>query len=250
MASGPAKTKKLAATPDALSNPSQTTTRQSRVRAREGEIIAAARGVFSTKGYAKATMAMIAREAKVADGTLYTYFENKDALARAVISDFYARLTQTAQAGVDARRTTHTRLEFLARHHLTSIIDERGIMEMLPLMTSDLSNYAGSDIYTLNKTYVAVFDHLIREGRASGDIAGDIDVAVLRDIFFGALDYGAKSLLMRAVRGAVRKADMNRLIDRLVGMILGVKSPSGSLVDRLETITEQLEATLIRIEKA
>jgi len=249
MASGPVKTTKMAAAPDALLTAASPSTRQSRVQERVGVIITAARGVFSQHGYGKATMAMIAREASVADGTLYTYFENKDALARAVVADFYARLTETAQAGVETRRTTRTRLDFLARHHLTSIMEERGIIEMLPLLTSDMTTYAGSEIYRFNKTYVAVFDALVREGRASGDIAGDVDVAVLRDIFFGALDYGAKSLLVRSLRSENSKADITRLVDRLVGMIIGTKSAAGSLTDRLENVVDRLEAAVKSTER-
>ena len=72
MASGPAETKQMAAAPDALLSSQFPSTRQSRVKEREDAIITAARGIFSTHGYAKATMAMIARDAGVADGTLYT----------------------------------------------------------------------------------------------------------------------------------------------------------------------------------
>lgn len=248
MASGPAKTNQMAAGFDALSTHPAPTTRQFRVRQREDAIIAAARGVFSNHGFAKATMAMIAREAGVADGTIYTYFENKDALAKGVIADYYARLTQTAQEGVETRRTTRTRLSFLARHHLTSIMEERGIIEMLPLLVSNLSDYPESEIYTFNKTYVAVFDGLIREGRAVGDIASDEDVAVLRDIFFGALDYGAKSHLMRSSRKGGHKADATRLVDRLVNMILGSTEATSTLADRLESVADRLEASLKKAE--
>ena len=241
MASESVETTNMAAGSDALSS---STTRQSRVRRREGAIISAARSVFTVHGYAKATMAMIAREAGVADGTLYTYFENKDALARGVIADYYARLTDTAKRGVESRRTTHTQLDFLARHHITSIIEERGIIEMLPLLTSSLSDYSEDELYGLNKTYVAVFDAIIREGRASGDIPGDADVAVLRDIFFGALDYGARSSLMRSSRKGARKADVTRLVDRLVGMIIGTSASAGSLADRLEAVADRVEAAL------
>jgi len=241
MASEPVETTQLAAGSDAMSS---STTRQSRVRKREDAIISAARNVFTEHGYAKATMAMIAREAGVADGTLYTYFENKDALARGVIADYYARLTATAKDGVDSRRTTRTRLDFLARHHITSIMEERGIIEMLPLLRSSLRNYSQDELYGLNKTYVAVFDGLIRDGRASGDIPGDADVAVLRDIFFGALDYGAKSSLMRSSGKDARKADVTRLVDRLVGMIIGTNTSSGSLADRLEAVVDRVETAL------
>lgn len=244
MASEPVETRNMAAGSDALSSPN---TRQSRVRKREDAIISAARIIFTQHGYAKATMAMIAREAGVADGTIYTYFENKDALARGVIADYYARLTDTARQGVETRRTTRTRLDFLARHHITSILEERSIIEMLPILISNVSNYSEQELYNLNKTYVAVFDSVIRDGRASGDIPGDADVAVLRDIFFGALDYGAKSSLMRTSGHAARKADITRLVDRLVAMIVGTKTSTASLADRLETLTDRLETALKQI---
>jgi len=246
MASEPAETTHMAASSDALSSPK---TRQSRVRKREDAIISAARNVFTTLGYGKATMAMIARDAGVADGTLYTYFENKEALARAVIADYYARLTQTAKQGVETRRTTRTRLDFLARHHITSILEERGIIEMLPVLTSSLTEYSQTELYDLNKTYVAVFDNLIREGRANGDIPGDADVGVLRDIFFGALDYGAKSSLLRSSRKTGRKADITRLVDRLVGMIVGSNASTGSLAERLEAVADRVEDALNKLEK-
>lgn len=249
MASGPAETTQAATDSDALSSSNPTPqTRQTRVRRREGAIISAARNMFVTHGYAGTTMAMIAREAGVADGTLYTYFENKDALARGVISDFYKRLTESSQKGVDGRRTTRTKLDFLARHHLGQVMDERGIIEMLPALTTSLSDYAGSELYRLNKTYVAVFDRIVREGRACGDIPGDADVSVLRDIFYGALDYGGKSLMMRSLRDGVRKADMTRLVDRLVGMIVGTSSSARSVADRLEIAADRLEASLKQVE--
>jgi len=123
-------------------------------------------------------------------------------------------------------------------------MEERGIIEMLPLLRSSLRDYSEDELYSLNKTYVAVFDGVIRDGRASGDIPGDADVAVLRDIFFGALDYGAKSSLMRSSRKGARKADITRLVDRLVGMIVGTSTSSGSLADRLEAVVGRVEIAL------
>jgi hypothetical protein len=101
----------------------------------------------------------------------------------------------------------------------------------------------------LNKTYVAVFDGLIRDGRAQGDIPGDADVAVLRDIFFGALDYGAKSSLIRSSQPAARKADITRLVDQLVAMIVGSNVSTPSLADRLEAVASRVETALNQMEK-
>ncbi|GAB6905516.1 Transcriptional regulator, TetR family [Desulfosarcina cetonica] len=47
---------------------------------RRQQILVAAKRVFSDKGFSKATMDDIAREAELSPGTLYLYFKNKDEL--------------------------------------------------------------------------------------------------------------------------------------------------------------------------
>ena len=75
---------------------------------RRQSILAAARQVFRAKGYAGATVAMIAQAAQLATGTLYLYFTGKDALYIELLTEGYELLeqrlrTQAAQNG-DARR--------------------------------------------------------------------------------------------------------------------------------------------------
>src|SRR5262247_4151427 len=47
---------------------------------RRDHILDAATRVFAARGFNVATVRDVAREAGVADGTIYNYFENKDAL--------------------------------------------------------------------------------------------------------------------------------------------------------------------------
>lgn len=61
------------------------TLREKAVRIRRDHIIEAATRVFASKGYHRATIRDIAREAGVADGTIYISFENKAALLLAVL---------------------------------------------------------------------------------------------------------------------------------------------------------------------
>jgi AcrR family transcriptional regulator len=49
-------------------------------RRRRQQIMVAAKRVFSVKGFSKATMEDIAKEAELSPGTLYLYFKNKDEL--------------------------------------------------------------------------------------------------------------------------------------------------------------------------
>ncbi|AUX45768.1 TetR family transcriptional regulator [Sorangium cellulosum] len=54
-------------------------------------IAAAALTVFARKGYESATMAEIARAARISTGNIYRYYENKDALFYAVVDEGFAR---------------------------------------------------------------------------------------------------------------------------------------------------------------
>lgn len=54
-------------------------------RARRAQIIEAAARVFAQKGFRRATTREVAREAGISEGTIYNYFEDKDALLMAIL---------------------------------------------------------------------------------------------------------------------------------------------------------------------
>jgi len=55
------------------------------VRARREQIVGAATRVFAEKGFRRATTREVAREAGVSEGTIYNYFEDKDAILMAIL---------------------------------------------------------------------------------------------------------------------------------------------------------------------
>jgi len=60
---------------------------QRRKGARPGEIVAAALELFVERGYEATKLADVARHAGVTKGTVYLYFENKEALFKAVVRE-------------------------------------------------------------------------------------------------------------------------------------------------------------------
>ena len=58
-----------------------------RKEARPEELVAAALDVFVERGYEAATLADVARHAGVTKGTIYLYFESKEALFKAVVRE-------------------------------------------------------------------------------------------------------------------------------------------------------------------
>lgn len=89
--------------------------RQALTEFRETEILDAARKVFGEKGFADATVDMIAAEAGVAKGTLYLYYESKEAIFwTALVSRFREMLERTRRA-VECEKGTEAKIRAALR---------------------------------------------------------------------------------------------------------------------------------------
>ena len=67
--------------------------RQRRINTRRNQILDVAAGLFAERGFHRATTRDIAEAADISEGTLYNYFESKDALLLAIM----ARLSEAQQ---------------------------------------------------------------------------------------------------------------------------------------------------------
>jgi AcrR family transcriptional regulator len=87
---------------------------------RQKQILNSAARLFATKRFDEVLMDDIAREAKVAKGTLYSYFPDKEELYFAVVFEGISKLNEKLQASADAaddpvgqlRQTMHAILSF------------------------------------------------------------------------------------------------------------------------------------------
>lgn len=226
-------------------------TRRVRVEEKEQAIIAAARDVFTRNGFDGAKIADIARQAGVAEGTVYVYFENKNALLVAVLGTFYDELTRKAAEGIERIPQTYERLEFLARHHLESVARIWHILALATYQYRVYNDYGQTETYQYNRDYVAVFDQVIREGIARGDIRQDVPLRLMSDIFYGGLEFASYTMRLRTRRfdrmsGQV-VADLVRIL--VTGMANsgdGEARPAEG--DRLENVAARLEAVASRLE--
>lgn len=72
------------------------------IAARRNQILDAATKVFAEKGFHPATIKDIARQAGIADGTIYNYFENKTALMLGILD----RMNESDRRDVDFSKFT------------------------------------------------------------------------------------------------------------------------------------------------
>jgi len=228
-------------------------TRRERLEEREETIIAAAHAEFVANGFEGAKIAAIAGRAGVAEGTLYLYFRNKNALLGAVVGAFYARLTEGALAGVAARDTTQDRLAFLAHHHLRCCFEEWSILMLAMPVLHQSGRYRDSEYFGFNRTYVTVFDSVIREGIARGDVRGDLPLHMMRDLFYGTLEHSVRTVMVRAA-GVPGVAEIEEMRDQVMAMVqaaygIGPRTRTEDAKVGLCDVARRLDAAVRRLEE-
>ena len=89
-----------------------------RKQARPGEILDAALKVFAQKGFAAARMDDIAEEAGITKGTIYLYFENKEAMFKSLVREAVGTTLASVAADIQAHPGS---AKFLLRMVLTRV---------------------------------------------------------------------------------------------------------------------------------
>lgn len=168
-------------------------TQRKKVEAREACILAAAGYVFSEAGFERARMVDIARRAEIAEGTLYLYYKNKQDLLEAVVAKFWGDLTVGAENAIDSAQPPLAQLEALASYHLHAIIDDFAIVGFTYRGTNDQDDERRAQI----RHYVRLFDQILARGIDRGDVRSDITIWQARDVFYGTLEFSARTLILR-----------------------------------------------------
>jgi AcrR family transcriptional regulator len=101
------------------------------IAARQEQILGAATRVFADKGFSRATTREVALEAGVSEGTIYNYFEDKEALLMAIMDT----LNETERRADDFREGLATDFQgfFQAylRHRMALIWENREIFRVV-----------------------------------------------------------------------------------------------------------------------
>ena len=106
---------------------------------RRDHILDAATRVFAAKGFNGATIRDVARQADVADGTIYNYFKNKDAL----LFGIFDRLNETEQRQHDLTRPPEADRDAFVRsyvRHRFDVFDRVGFDAFQVLISELLIN--------------------------------------------------------------------------------------------------------------
>ncbi|GAB2896963.1 TetR/AcrR family transcriptional regulator [Uliginosibacterium flavum] len=149
-----------------------TPARQRRKDARPAELLAAALDVFVEKGFAATRMEDIARRAGVSKGTVFLYFESKQALFRAVVQEAVVPHLAAGEALVEAAdRAPAQLLPELLRRYWQVLGDARlaGIPKLVMAEAGNFPEVAAFYHENVVQRGRALFMAVLERGMQSGE---------------------------------------------------------------------------------
>ncbi|MEM6534414.1 MAG: TetR/AcrR family transcriptional regulator [Pseudomonadota bacterium] len=230
-----------------MTDPASSLTRRQKVEEREQAILDAALSVFVEHGYRGARIAEIARRAGIAEGTIYIYYKTKVDLMNAIVARFWTDLTIDARDAVRGKDDTFEALRALAHFHITALIERIDVIELTQTLRT--VKPSREDVRQYMRSYVAVFDDLFSRGQDRGLLQADAILWMARDVFYGTLEYSARTVLLNA------KRDLDSVVENMVYVFLSTygtpavhigsdQLPGGDVTDRLERAVAKVEQLL------
>ena len=179
------------------------------------QILEAAIKVFAEQGFHHATISQVAREAGVADGTIYLYFKNK----ADILSNFFSYKTRLVfdrfREAVDAASCAEDKLRSLVRMHLAEFQRDRN-MAVVFQREALLARYVNEDyVKDITKMYLDILSEIIRLGQTEGTIRAGLPVGLVKRSIIGGVNEVINTWV---VTGG--KSDLVEMADPLVDLYI------------------------------
>lgn len=214
---------------------------------RISDIMAAARAVFTEKGYNEALISDIAERAGVVEGSIYRFFTNKRDLLVRVVEHWYEEMLAQDSEQLASVRGTWNRIRFIIYHHLLSIRREPGLSRLVFQELRPDPDYRKTRIYQLNQSYTQQLVDVVREAVAAGEFRSDVSVSLVRDMVYGSVEHRTWAFLRNE-----GDFDIEQTADGITDIVyrgLVVQSAEASGADRMNATVQRLEDIVARLEQ-
>ena len=155
---------------------------------KHSKIIVAATKVFAKKGFFTARISDIAKEAKVADGTIYLYFNNKYDILLSVFEEEVGKIVENTENLLSLEGDPMKMLEIFITQHLIAMKKNKNLAEVIQIELRQTNKVIKE--YRDNKfsEYTGIIANIIRQGQKQGIFRPDIQPDLAKRALFGALD--------------------------------------------------------------
>lgn len=151
-------------------------------------LLSAAAAEFRRHGVAGATVRGIAQSAGVLPGSLTYRFPTKESLVVALMEQAGAHISAAVLEAIDGCADPLERLRLAMRAHLRVLLGGGDAAYVLLFDWRRLSEHTRAALSRERHRYESIWDGLIYAAAASGQLAGGLDLALVRRFAFGAVN--------------------------------------------------------------
>jgi TetR/AcrR family fatty acid metabolism transcriptional regulator len=178
-------------------------------------ILEAAVKVFAEQGFFQSTISQIAKEAGVADGTIYLYFKSKDDILLQFFTYKTKQVFDRFREDVDLAAGATEKLRSLIRRHLSEFQADPNMAVVYQSETRHNSRLVEQPFREMSKMYLDIIGDIVELGQQEGALRKDLYLSLVKRFVLGAVDEVINTWVL-----AGTKYDLVSMADPLVDLIL------------------------------
>lgn len=167
---------------------------------KHARIISAALKVFAEKGFYNTRISEIAREANVADGTIYLYFKNKDDILISLFEEEIGKICAFMREELAKTQDPVEKLRIFASNHLNLILKKRELAEVMQVEVRQSPKFMREYVSKIFMEYINFIRGIVQEGQDQGVFRKDVPPGIVKRAFFGALDEMARYWILSSMK--------------------------------------------------
>ena len=152
------------------------------------QILRAAIKTFARKGFYNTRISDIAKEANVADGTIYLYFKNKDILLVSLFEESMNQIIQMVNERLSSITDPIEQLRAFIKIHFELIKKDKFLAEVISVELRQSNKFIKEYKNIKFKEYLNIISGIIRDAQAKGLVAKHLMPGIIKRMVFGALD--------------------------------------------------------------
>lgn len=152
------------------------------------QIIDAAIIVIAENGYHQSQVSKIAKQAGVADGTIYLYFKNKEDILISVFEEKMEMFADNLKVILEENTTSSEKLYKMIENHFNVLAEDHHLATVTQLELRQSNLALRLRINEILKNYLILLDTILKEGIENGEFDPTIDIRLARQMVFGTID--------------------------------------------------------------
>ncbi len=155
---------------------------------KHAKIITAATKVFAKKGFFNARISDIAKEAKVADGTIYLYFNNKIDILLSVFEEEINSIIKNSRSLIEQESDPRKKIEIFVTTHLATMKKNKNLAEVMQIELRQTNKIIKDYRNSKFNEYIDIIAEIIKDGQSKNVFRKDILPNIAKRTIYGALD--------------------------------------------------------------